>query len=90
VISLVFGAAGLLAPGYLKTAHRIWMAIGGTLGWVNSRVIMSLVYYGMVTPIGGIMRIVGYDPMHRNFEPSNDTYRVIRQTRSAAHMSRQF
>jgi hypothetical protein len=80
----------LTVPRLLTPAYRIWMTIGDALGWVNSRLLLGVVFYGLVTPMGIAMRLWGRDPMRRRFEPGADSYRVLRQARPAAHMTRQF
>jgi hypothetical protein len=66
------------------------MTLGEGLGWINTRVILGVVFYGLFTPVGLLMRLRGKDPMRRNWEPDTDTYRVTRQPRHGAHMIRQF
>lgn len=89
-------AAGVLAvpavimPKSLKPIYRGWMAIGDVLGWINTRIILGIVFFGVVTPIGVFRRWRGYDPMRRSWEPEAETYRVLRESRDAAHMQRQF
>ncbi|MDO8355969.1 MAG: SxtJ family membrane protein [Nitrospirota bacterium] len=81
---------GLALPSSLKHIHRIWMKIGHVLGFVNTRIILGVIYYGLITPMGVIMRLSGKDPMHRVLVPDADTYRVIRPPRSRFHMKNQF
>ncbi|ETX08607.1 MAG: hypothetical protein ETSY2_04405 [Candidatus Entotheonella gemina] len=89
-------AAGVLAvpavvmPKSLKPVYRGWMAIGDVLGWINTRIILGIVFYGVVTPIGAYRRWRGYDPMRRGWDPRAETYRVLRESRDATHMQRQF
>ena len=80
----------LVLPRSLTYVHRGWMAVGEALGWINTRIILSVIFYALVTPMGILMRRFGRDPMHRRFEPDATTYRVPKSARSAAHMSRQF
>ena len=54
-------AAGLVLPAILfpkglTPIYRLWMRVADALGWVNTRIILSLVFYGLVTPIGVIRR----------------------------------
>jgi polyferredoxin len=92
--ALILAAALVLPavvfPASLRPAHRVWMAIGDALGWVNTRIILGLVYYGVMTPMGVVMRLLGRDPMRRRFEPTADSYRVARPARRSDHMARQF
>ena len=80
----------LLAPRILAPAHRAWMALGDALGWINTRLVLGLVFFGVVTPTGLVLRLTGRDPMRRAFESDAVTYRVLRKTRPGAHMTRQF
>ena len=93
VIALVLGVAlvvpGLLRPQLLRPAHRLWIALGNILNWINTRIILTAIFYGIVTPMGLIMRWARRDPMCRKFDDAA-TYRVLRQPRPATHMMRQF
>jgi len=80
----------LVLPRSLTYVHRGWMAAGEALGWINTRIILSVIFYALVTPMGILMRRFGGDPMHRRFEPDATTYRVPKSSRTAAHMTRQF
>jgi len=87
-VALVIPAVVL--PRSLARVHRVWMAVGQTLGWINTRILLSLVFYGIVTPMGIIMRRFGRDPMGRGFEPDVETYKVLKRSRPGSHMMRQF
>src|SRR5262245_61596107 len=50
---------GLLAPATLRPVHRVWMAVGNVLGWINTRIILGLVFYTVVLPMGRMMRAFG-------------------------------
>lgn len=80
----------LIVPRSLKRVHRIWMTIGHVLGWINTRILLGVVFYGLLTPMGLLMRVFGWDPLHLSFEPRKSTYRVLRSPRPASHMTRQF
>jgi hypothetical protein len=82
--------SGLLFPSRLRQVYRMWMALGQALGWLNTRVLLSVVFYGLITPMGLIMRLAGKDPMRRSFEPDAGTYRVLSTPRPGSHMRRQF
>ena len=82
---------GLVAPRVLAPVHRIWMFVGHALGWVNSRLLLGIVYYLVMTPIGILMRARGRDPMSRRLG-DRDSYWVdkppVADPRAA--MERQF
>jgi hypothetical protein len=80
----------VLIPRSLRLVYRGWMMLGHLLGSINTRIILSVVFYGMFVPTGFIMRLLGKDPMRRHYEPDANTYRVPSPTRPSSHMLRQF
>src|SRR5688572_23193241 len=66
-IAVTMFTAGLLFPGILRPVFKIWMAIGEVLGWVNTRIILTLVYYLLIVPIGALLRLTNKDAMGRHF-----------------------
>jgi hypothetical protein len=85
---LVF--SGIVLPRSLIPVHRAWMSLGHALGWVNTRIILGLVFFVMITPMGMIMRLFGKDPLSRHFISSAQSYRVTRVPREGTHMRNQF
>jgi uncharacterized membrane protein HdeD (DUF308 family) len=84
---LVFGA---IVPQALKQVHRGWMQVGHVLGSINTKIILGIIYYGLITPMGLVMRLMGKDPMHRALAKEATTYRVVRVPRPCQHMRNQF
>ncbi len=80
----------VVLPKSLAPVHRIWMAAGHVLGWINTRIILGVVFYGLLTPMGLAMRLLGKDPLRRRFDPKAETYRVTRPPRPGSHMTHQF
>jgi hypothetical protein len=81
---------GALVPDLLAPIHRGWMWIGHVLGWINTRILLGIVFYGLVTPIGIVLRLMGKDTMRQAFSDVSPTYRINRQPRPRSHMKRQF
>lgn len=77
-------------PSSLALVYHYWMKLGETLGWINSHIILGVVFYLLFTPIGLFMRLRGRDPMRRTLAPEAESYRVVRQPRDAGHMRHQF
>ena len=69
---------GLTAPQLLYYPYKSWMALGHALGWVNSHIILGLVFILILQPIAYIMRLTGYDPL-RNKRTGEKTYRENRK-----------
>jgi len=81
---------GSLVPTWLAPVHRGWMWVGHVLGWINTRIILGVIFYGLITPIGIVFRMLGKDTMRQSFSDTNSTYRVNRQPRPRSHMKFQF
>jgi hypothetical protein len=77
-------------PALLKYPYRGWMVVGHALGWFNTRVILTLFYYVVLTPMGMVLRLTGRDPMRRRYEPEAPSYRQTREARPGSHMRQQF
>jgi hypothetical protein len=61
----------LIAPRATAPLHNAWMEFAAVLGWINSRLLLSLMYYGVMTPLGLVLRVVvGRDPMNRRRRPA--------------------
>ena len=70
------GAWGLVAPMSLQPVYRNWMKLGLLLGKVTTPLVLGIVFYGLILPMGLVMRIIGHDPMARRFDDAADSYRV--------------
>ena len=64
-LAAVLTLIALLVPVAARAFHHLWMGIAGVLGYVNSRILLSLLYYGVFTPVGLVRRLFGRDPMKR-------------------------
>ena len=79
IISSVFLILGIIAPIMLKPFYLIWMIFAMILGWIMTRVILSLIFYFIVTPIGIIARLLGEDFLALK-KVSSDSYWNIRDS----------
>ena len=69
---------GLTSPRLLYYPYKFWMKIGLILGWINSRIILGLVFMIILLPVAFIMRIFAYDPL-RTKRKGEMTYRENRK-----------
>jgi len=65
---------GLAAPARLDPIERVWMKFGSVMGWINTRVLLTTVFFVVLTPVSLILRLVGRDPLKRRFDRSAATY----------------
>ena len=53
----------IIKPFLLFYPYKAWIKIGNILGWLNSNLILGLVFLIVLIPISMVMKIVGYDPL---------------------------
>ena len=56
------------------------MALGHGLGWVNSHIILGLVFLLLIQPMALLKRLSGFDPLRRRFETTEASYRESNKT----------
>lgn len=72
-VAVVLFVIGLFVPPLAKLFHHVWMWIAVKLGWINSRILLTLVYFLMFVPYKIVSRIVGRDPLFVR-QPAGDSY----------------
>ncbi|MCF8241989.1 MAG: hypothetical protein K9J16_11430 [Melioribacteraceae bacterium] len=73
-IAAAFILLAFVIPSILKPLQIIWMTIAVLLGFVMTRVILSVLFYLIVTPIGLIARLSGKDFLDRKIEREKKSY----------------
>lgn len=64
-IGVVLVTLGQFAPRLLKWPSKLWWRFALALGYVNARVILTLIFALVLTPLGVLWRIIGRDPLAR-------------------------
>ncbi|MEA5508786.1 SxtJ family membrane protein [Crocosphaera sp. UHCC 0190] len=90
IIGGVLIILAIFIPKSLDPIHYGWMKVAQVLGFVNSRIILGIIFFIVVTPMGLIMRLNNRDPMTRKFEFSLETYRVSSQIKSKVSMEKPY
>jgi predicted membrane metal-binding protein len=80
----------LLLPKILGPVYRVWMAFGHILGWINTRIVLGIVFFLVFTPVGIVMRLFGKDPLRLRLKANSKTHRIPRMSRPESHMKQQF
>ena len=77
-----FGGATLIialfSPVIIKPVYRVAMFVAHILGWINTRIILGLIYYFIFTPIALIFKIKGKDPLDRKIDKQAASYWIKR------------
>ena len=74
----------------LTPVFRLWMTSGKKMGWLNSRILLSLLFYLIITPMGWVMALLGKRPLQLGFDSQAESYRVPKEARSADHVTKAF
>ena len=64
-LAVVVGLLGLLAPAAVRPVWVVMMAVALPIGFVVSTILMTIIFFVILTPVGFLMRLSGYDPMRR-------------------------
>ena len=92
IVAAAFLVAALALPRVLAPLSRLWLRFGLLLHACISPIIMGLVFYTTVTPIGLVRRLLGQDPLRLRFDRDALTYWIERHPPGPAPdtMPRQF
>ncbi|MGE5683125.1 MAG: SxtJ family membrane protein [Bacillota bacterium] len=71
----------LVFPGMLKPLQKFWMGLAIILGWFSTRIILSLLYYLVITPTGVIMKLRGKDLLDEKIEKGKTSYWNLREVK---------
>ena len=74
----VAGVLALLSfvfPLGLHPFYKFWMKLGVVLNWINTRIILAIVFYLLFSPIGLIWKVIGKDPLVRRYS-NQESYRI--------------
>lgn len=87
-----FLAAALLRPALLRPLNQSWFRFGLLLHRVVSPLVLALIFYAVLAPIGLLMRVVGSRPLQLGFDPEAQSYWTPREPAGPAPetMTRQF
>lgn len=91
----VFGAigaalilSGLMLPDALRPVYRAWMGLALVISKVTTPILLALMYFGIITPIGLVRRVFGYDTLERS--RTGDSSWVTRKAGQRSEMKHQF
>ena len=90
IVMATFWIIALVAPQTLRPVNNIWIKIGNVLGFINTRIILGLMFFVMIFPIGLLLKIFGKDSMDRKLDKDADTYRKISKVRNKEHLEKPF
>ena len=78
-IGAVLALVGAVAPRVLKPLYYAWMSLALTLGFVMTRVILTIFFFLVLTPVGLVMKLIGRDALERKLDPEAATYWIDKE-----------
>ena len=90
-IGVLLLVLGLVLPRALVWPNKAWMALAEVLAFISTRIILAFVFFAIVTPIGFVKRLFGWDPLHRRAPASASYWRPYSERqRSTRHYEKMF
>jgi len=78
-VSLAVFLLVLVSPLALKPLFIIFTKVGRFIGWINTRILLAFIFYGLFTPISLILKLLRIDFLDRNIKKSSKTYWLNRE-----------
>ena len=82
VLAGLAALAILLSPRQGTAIYTAWMVGFQPIGWTVSHLLLAVIYYGVITPIGLLMRLLGRDPLQCRFDSAASSYWIQRKQNS--------
>ena len=79
IVAAGFLAAALLLPAALGPLNRLWTRFGLLLHKVTSPLVLGLLFFVIITPMGMIMRLLGKDPLRLRRDAQSQSYWIDRK-----------
>jgi len=64
-LGILLIAFALIFPRVLRLPNKAWMLLAEGLSFISTRVVLAIVFFGLITPIGVSKRLFGWDPLNR-------------------------
>lgn len=87
---LVIIAWALIAPDSMQGLYYRWMRVAMLIGNVVNTIVLAIVFFIVITPMGIVMRMMGKDPMRRSLDKSVVSYRVLSKVPDKSHVERPY
>tara|TARA_Y100001960_G_scaffold286316_1_gene323542 strand:+ start:332 stop:736 length:405 start_codon:yes stop_codon:yes gene_type:complete len=78
IISLIFFLLAYLAPKVLSVPNKLWFKLGIGVGSIFAPVVMAVIYFSTVVPIGLIMKLIGKDLLRQKLDKNAKSYWIER------------
>ncbi|MFZ5950633.1 MAG: SxtJ family membrane protein [Candidatus Rifleibacteriota bacterium] len=83
-------APAIFFPPLLELPFKAWQVIGHALGWLNTRIILSVLYFAAIVPVSLVLKIFGREPLKLHFDPEASSYREMPENKTGSSLKNQF
>lgn len=92
IAAIIFFISAVLIPNLLKPVYIFWMRLAFILGWINTRLILCVIFFLILTPIGLVIKLSGNDLLDRKTDKNRQSYWIKKDKKefSPADYERQF
>lgn len=90
ILAGILFAQAILMPLTLSPVYKVWMKFGHIMNWINTRLILGILFYGMFLPVGILLKLIGKVPIAKGFDNHVETYRKQCQQSTKENMERPF
>lgn len=80
ILALLFLFFAFVRPGFLKYIYISWMKLAFILGWINTRLILCILFFIVFAPMGFILRMLRIDLLDRKFKENEASYWKKKET----------
>jgi hypothetical protein len=78
-LAAAFFITGLILPSVLKPVYKVWMAIAVVMNFIMTKVIMAIIFYLIVTPVGLIASLTGKEFLDMKIDKSAKSYWIVKE-----------
>jgi len=89
-VAAVIAIWAMLAADSMRGLYTGWMRVAMLIGHVINTLVLAIVFFLVITPMGIVMRMLGKDPMRRSLDRGVASYRVGSKVRAKDHFERPF
>lgn len=91
VVASILSAWAIIWPASLALVYKGWMRVGMILGFINTRIVLFILFYMIFFPIALIIKLVGWDPLKLSRKPTSESsFRVKSTKRDHKHFERPY
>ena len=90
VISGVLWLWVIISADSLFIVYKYWMKFGHVAGWINTRIILGIIFFLIFFPVEVMMRIFASDPMRRELDSDSKSYRIVSAPLEIQHIEKPY